>query len=62
MSKKIKITAYLGIFEQRLTRLIKDIKKYKKSGNKDHAKRLLQEAKGIREVVRAAAEDRKNKT
>jgi len=62
MGKKVKIVAFLGIFEQRLSHLIKDIKKHKKAGNKEHTKRLLKDAKALRDIVRDAAEDRKDST
>ena len=58
MGKKVKVTAFLGIFEQKVERLIKDIKKHRKNGSdKEHIKRLLKEAKSLRDLVRSAQDE-----
>ena len=61
MEKKVKITAFLGIFEQKVERLIKDIKKHRKNPDrdKDHIKKLLKEAKSLRDLIRSAQENEK---
>lgn len=58
MGKKVKVTAFLDIFEQKLERLIKDIKKRRKEGaDKDNIKELLKEAKSLRDLIRSARDD-----
>lgn len=55
MSNK-KITAFCGVFESRLTNLKKDLKKEleraKSERRKEWIRRLLREAKALRDLVR----------
>jgi hypothetical protein len=54
------ITAYNHIFEQKFTKLIKDIKKYRKDpSKKDHIKNCLHEAKSLRKTIRDAKKENK---
>lgn len=53
MKPKDGITAFNGIFEQRLTKLVKDIKKIRKDpASKDKLKRLISEGRDLKNAVK----------
>lgn len=56
MAKKHKIEGYLGVFRENLDKLCKKIKKARKEGHlsKEHTKRMIKEAKALREVLKDA--------
>lgn len=52
-SSKTKITAFHGIFEERLTKLVKHIKKIRKDpASKEKVKQLIFEAKELKKLVK----------
>ncbi len=59
MDEKITIHSFLDIFEQKLERMIKHIKKNRHE-NKEHARRLLKDAKSLRKTLHAAKEQGTN--
>jgi len=55
---KVKTTAFLNVFESKLTKLINRIKHLRMNGgDKELINRLIKEAKGVRKTVRNMQDD-----
>ncbi len=58
MSSDSNITAFHHIFEQRLNKLLKQIKELRKnSGNKEYIKECIREAKKLKKKINKASKD-----
>lgn len=60
MSEKVLITGFMGVFQQKLDKLIKRIEKEyekpKKERNKDSLKSMAKEAKNLRKLIKKCRE------
>lgn len=61
MSSESNITAFHHIFEQRLNKLLKQIKELRKnSGNKEQIKECIRDAKKLKKKINKASKDTNN--